>query len=522
MSYERLNLQDFTDIWTAAHVTHVEDGIVNNETKLNTVTSNLNSTKSQVSTNTNKINDHTNQINTLSSEMEDLFESEMMNSIAPLWHTLLSNGGEKIYPPTVSFDGNAIGKTYLPLDGDGANSIGYVRIGDATSSLFGVMTCGGLYHMLVQLSPVLGNNIFGSLNMDINKMTGLQLLFASVVEGEESYEYGNESVMIYNSAYQQILAEASDGESDLSALPTAFSIDRSFEFNGVVYPSGFYSIHLFMKDFLLPTDLYLPFLYVDKFWALDSMLFRHQANMSLDYSKASNAFECFGESIFWNGIDKLNTDIITPLDHPFSAIKCISYNPQQFLLACLSATRITINDNTASLQELTSTNEEGSCYYILSAIGTSIAILPSVLHDGDLAIAPGVYSLRGAAPLEFQFHGVDTQELFNKHEINPQYLPEVPEFDLTEMGMSNVPLNGTFVSLAMNTTKLKFYSRKGPVRITIPTEIGEVSCLATFSDIGSTYQSVVTGYYDATKFDTVITFTNNNVQVGIIPVSQLA
>lgn len=46
MSYERLNLRDFTDIWTAAHVSHVEDGIVNNETKLNTVTSNLNSTKS--------------------------------------------------------------------------------------------------------------------------------------------------------------------------------------------------------------------------------------------------------------------------------------------------------------------------------------------------------------------------------------------------------------------------------------------------------------------------------------------
>lgn len=491
MSYERLNLQDFTDIWTAAHVTHVEDGIVNNETRLNT----------------------------LSSEMEDLFESEMMNSIAPLWHTLLSNGGEKIYPPTISFDGNVIGKTYLPLDGDGANSIGYVRIGDATSSLFGVMTCGGLYHILVQLSPMLGNNF--NLNLDINKMTGLQLLYASVVEGEESHEYGNESVMIYNSAYQHILAEASDGESDLSALPTAFSIDRSFEFNGMIYPSGFYSIYLFMKNFIAPIDLYLPFLYVDKFWTLDSMLFRHQANMPLDYSKASNAFECFGESIFWNGIDKLNTDIIAPLDHPFSAFKCISYNPQQFLLACLSATRITINDGTASLQELTSaTDEEGSCYYILSTTGTSIAILPTILHDGDLAIAPGVYVLGGTAPLEFQFYGVDTQELFNKHEINHQYLPEVPEFNLAEMGMSNVPLNGNFVTLETNTTKLKFYSRKGPVKITIPTEIGEVSCLATFNTIGSTYQSVVTGYYNATKFDTVITFTDDDIMVGIFPISQ--
>ena len=521
MSYERLNLQDFTDIWTAAHVTHVEDGIVNNETKLNTVTSNLNSTKSQVSTNTNKINENTNQINTLNSGMEDLFESEIINSIIPLWHTLLSNGGEKIYPPMISFDGNAIGKTYLPLDGDGANSIGYVRIGDATSSLFGVMTCGGLYHMLVQLSPMLRNDseIF---NMDISKMTGLQLLYAAVISGEESNEYGNEPVIVYNSTYLRTLDELSGGgESGLSDFPTAFSIDRSFEFNGMIYPSGFYSIYLFTKDFQID-NIYLPFLYVDKFWALDSMLGRHQANMPLDYSKASNAFECFGESIFWNGIDKLNTDIIIPADHEISAFKCISYNPQQFLTACLSATAITCNGSTASLQELTATDEEGSCFYILNAIGTSIAILPTVLHEGDLGIAPGVYVLGGAAPLELQFHGVDTQELFNKNEINPQYLPEVPEFNLTEMGMSNVSLNGNFVTLETNTTKLKFYSRKGPVKITIPTEIGEVSCLATFNTIGSTYQSVVTGYYNATKFDTVITFTDDDIMVGIFPISQFA
>ena len=517
MSYERLNLQDFIDVLTAAKVSHIEDGIVNNETRLNTVVSNLNTTKNQVSTNTNKINDNTNQINTLNSGMEDLFESEMLNSIAPLWHTLLSNGGEKIYPPTISFDGNAIGKTYLPLDGDGANSIGYVRIGDATFSSLGVMTCGGLYHMLVQIEPLLGTNI--NLNLDINNMTGLQLLFASIVQGEESYEYGNEPVVIYKSTYQSLLAEASNGELGLSELPTAFSIDRSFEFNGVIYPSGFYSIHLFMKNFIAPIDVYLPFFYVDKFWTLDSMLFRHQANMSLDYSKASNAFECFGESIFWNGIDKLNTDIIAPLDHPYSVFKCISYNPQQFLLACLSAARITINGNTASLQELTSANEEDSCYYTLFAAGVSIVILPSVLHEGELALAPGVYVLEGNSALELQFHGVDTQEFFNKHKINPQYLPDAPEFNLAEMGMSNVPLNGNFVTLDVNTAKLKFCSRRGPVRITIPTEIGEVSCLATFNDIGSTYQSVVTGYYDAIKFDTVIIFTNNYIKVGIIPVS---
>ena len=514
MSYERLNLQDFTDIWTAAHVSHVEDGIVNNETRLNIVVSNLDTTKNQVSNNTNKINEHTSQINTLNSEGQDLFESEMINSIMPLWHTLLSNGGEKIYPPTISFDGNVIGKTYLPVDGDGEASIGYVRIGDATASSGGIMTLGGLYHILVQLLPILGNDdkIF---NSDINKMTGLGLLYSAVISGEQSYEYGNEPVIVYNSTYLQMLNELNNGgESGLLDFPTAFSIDRSFEFNGMIYPSGFYSIYLFMKDFLID-NVYLPLIYVDKFWALDSMLGRHQANMPLDYSKASNAFECFGESIFWNGIDKLNTDIIIPEDHEFSGFKCISYNPQQFLSACLSATAITWNGNTASLGEMSLFE---TTYYVLA---NSIMILPTILCGEGLALPPGVYAIN-ALPFKLQFHGVDTQKLFNKHEINLQYLPEVPEFNLTEMGMSNVPLNGNFVTLEMNTTKLKSYSQKGPVRITIPTEIGEVSCLATFSVIGSTYQSVVTGYYNATKFDTVITFTNDDIQVGIFPISQFA
>ncbi len=497
MSYTRLNLQDFKDVWTAANISHIEDGVINNELELEAM-------KSTVAN--------------MEDQLENLTVSELVNSIMPLWHTLLSNGGEKIYPPTISFDGNAIGKTYLPLDGDESSSIGYVRIGDVTSSFFGIMTCGGLYHMLAQISPMLGNNNFDSLNMDINKMTGLQLLYASVIQGEESYEYGNEPVMIYNSAYQQMLAEASNGELALSAFPTAFSIDRSFEFNGIIYPSGFYSIYLFVKDFMFSNNnLYLPFFYVDKFWTFDSMIFRHQVNMSLDYSKASNAFECFGESIFWNGIDKLNTDIIVPSDHEFSAFKCISYNPQQFLSACLSATTIIRNGYAVSLEELSLPNS-GTNYYTL---GNTIVIIPTILYVEDFLIAPGVYVI-DTQPMELQFHGVDTQKFFNKHEINSQYLPEVPEFNLAEMGMSNVPLTGDIITLNMNTTKLKFCSRKGPVRITIPTEVGEVSCLATFNTIGSAYQSVITGYYDAIKFDTVITFTDDDIMVGIFPVSQFA
>ena len=274
----------------------------------------------------------------------------------------------------------------------------------------------------------------------------------------------------------------------------------------------------------------LPIFYVDRFWQLLNVddaadVFSTQLNAALDYSKASNAFECAGESIFWNGNDRVKSDIITPSDNPLSFVKCISYNPQAFLQACMNATSIECieHNGTTELLNMEAIWLENNCmgYALSNDVVDKIMILTMPYQEAGMFILPGVY-VGSDVPFELKFHGVDTEKLFNPYKIDNQYLPEVPEFNLVEMGMSNVPLTGNFIDLDMNTAKLKFCSRRGPVRITIPTEVGEVSCLATFNDIGSTYQSVVTGYYDGIKFDTVIIFTNNFIRVGIFPVSQLA
>ena len=87
----------------------------------------------------------------------------------------------------------------------------------------------------------------------------------------------------------------------------------------------------------------LPYFYVNRVWPLANNnsvegtappfidIIKSQLNMPLDYSKASNAFECAGESIYWNGTDILKSEIIIPSDHNLSFCKCISRNPQAFL-----------------------------------------------------------------------------------------------------------------------------------------------------------------------------------------------
>ena len=519
MAYGRLDLQDFVDTITAANLSHIEDGIIDNETKVKTIESTLSEVK--IAT-------------------ENLQESEIINSLFPLWHTLLSNGGEKITPATFSFDGNIIGKTFLPLIPEGGEvSVGYVRIGEAIAPMIGAMTCGGFYHVLLELLMMNEGYVEQEYGLNnINRESGAEFLMSSIVQGEKSYDYGDSPVTIYNNMMTSQLLSLMFKNMDFSfpslSLPMAFSIDRSFEYNGIIYPSGFYS---FYNQINIAKSMYsdnlptlglcltdLPFVYVDKFWPLfdneyPANCFSSQFNMSLDYSKESNAFDCFEESIFWNGIDKLKTDAIIPLDHPLSTVKCISYNPQAFLYACALASKITFNGNNVSITPNVFTHSNGFTD-IAYGLGDKILIINVTLREDGVDLTPGVYAFTDE-PFEIQFHGVNIQKLFNKHQINNQYLPEAPEFNLAEMGMSNVPLSGNEVTLEMNTTKLKFCSRKGPVRITIPTEVGEISCLATFNSIGSAHQSVITGYYNAIKFDTVITFTNDRVMVAIIPISQL-
>ena len=75
MAYERLNLQDFIDVITAANLSHIEDGIVNNETKVKTIESTLNSVRNTANNNTNSINNLSSTVNNVAETGEELIKS---------------------------------------------------------------------------------------------------------------------------------------------------------------------------------------------------------------------------------------------------------------------------------------------------------------------------------------------------------------------------------------------------------------------------------------------------------------
>lgn len=556
MSYERLNLQDFTDIWTAAHVSHVEDGIVNNETRLNTVVSNLNATRNQVSTNTNNISSNQTEISNLKSLVKDVTGSEISNSIVPLWHTLLSNGGEKIFPPQFSFNGNLIGQTFLPVNIEDEISAGYIRLGEDIGMTGAMMTYGGCYHAMNAI-------LFGALSIDFDDFSGLFFdtnaspnpfginnLGLFLAESQDSYDFGDNPVVIYDSPYHEkirlLFGEVYSnfvGNCPSIGLPSAFSIDRDFEYDGIIYPSGFYGICIYcniaknqssdnpIEGFMM-TDL--PYFYVDRVWPLMSMesdaipfidIITSQLNAPLDYSKASNAFECVGESIYWNGKDILKSEIIIPSDHDLSSLKCISHNPQAFLQACLKSTSIeSIQNNNVNTVSLNLLDNLGTpLKTLIYTLGNNIFIIPTTFQMDNDCIPAGVYATN-SQPFELKFYGIDTEKFFNKYKIDNQYLPQVPELNLSEKGLTPVALDGTVSSIQMDMKKILCQTQKGPIKLIIPTTLGgEVSYLANFASYNSASQSVFTVYYSIegsmVKFDILTIFNDDGISVQAIPVS---
>ena len=100
MAYTRLNLQDYKDKWTAASVKHLEDGIVENSEMIANIAASSGGNE---------------DVGTLAAILS-------ANTVMPLWMTLLSDGGKKIYPPTLSFNGDVTNKILVPYKAFTPNS----------------------------------------------------------------------------------------------------------------------------------------------------------------------------------------------------------------------------------------------------------------------------------------------------------------------------------------------------------------------------------------------------------------
>lgn len=475
MSYTRLSLQDYKDKWNAAKVRHLEDGIVNNDVKISNILSgNFSSDEKE------------NIQETL--EIKEIKGHTTLDTFIPLWHTLLSEGGKKIRKPDITFDGNLNGKVMLPAPQKGLceNTVSYVRISDYVRLGYVAMTLGGLGHVLLHMSGLMPNN---SDNL-IDKLEGYNHVVAPNSGGATMMEclFPNQNIVSgagvtqYESLYKSLFAEmfldlSSNADGDTGEmrtmfaglcsddLPAAFSIDHDFEYNGISYPAGFYSLYIdFSLDFVALTNgdsmlpalvegmKKLPLLYVDNIWILLAGESDHEdiyvypdylREQETNYNNSNTFAFNFSnnDTLFWTRAkNKFVNSCVANIDGVNETLNSICSEPEKFLNAAMKASDIIYSDSKASLDIYANTTGSDIPQFMkYYRIGLDILIFIDPVHiileDYNSLIPPGVYYIGENDSFTLKLEGSNIKSMFVKEpERNTRY------FDLTTRFTSD-PIN---------------------------------------------------------------------------------
>lgn len=437
MAYTKLNLQDYKDKWTAEKVSHLEDGIFVNDERLNKLFSNGNSLSE-----TEKLL----MQDTL--EITGLKGSELFNSILPLWDSLLSEGGKKIYPPAISFDGNIENKIIFTLDSDeglGSFESGacYVRVGDPIESSLCLMTYGGLLHILhIMLnSGGIGINTLADTSSQ-NTMEDIpidQTLYFNFLMAASAYPQINENMDEYylsdsiltefirqNTLYQSFFPNLFEG-------PVALSAHQDFNYYGKTYPKGFYVRYIntplmeyFIQMMLAESgesvssemihSIDLPVFYIDNVWPLNAFFTSvpHIQKQPEIFENTPHVFKCGKETLSWDGISRLDlTDAM--------GVIMVSAEPRKFLDVCKMASSINVLNSDNEIEETLSLApiSLGSASDKALALGEHFIIIQDLMTIDNYTVAPGVYGVNDN-PITIEFKDVDILSIYNK-KINRDY-----------------------------------------------------------------------------------------------------
>lgn len=540
MSYTRLTLQDFKDKWNADKVKHLEDGISANAIDLDKLFNRNNSLDSDTK---KSVQDQL--------KITNLLDSELVNSFVPLWQTLLSEGGKKIQEPTISFDGNINGKVMIPAPTKGIaqGMLGYVRISDPLApSILELspftsyaMTMGGIGHllsimMLSDMEEEKRDTYKWSISYDGGPQSLMGCLFASI--GDQKSDEQGLIYQTYESQFQEeffrlcstSMTSTTDG--DMSTLmfqgreyPTAFSIYRDFEYDGISYPAGFYSIYADLAAAKLMaaqegSDMNFaplaamknfPLFYVDNVWNLcpinnsnDSVIPDYIRDKSpTNNNNRAYSFDIIGNNkIYWNKKKHGYVNEYSHYDLDNDSIiltkGSICSEPEKFLNALNDATSVTmitnnsdtpiqftkpqfhfnplLNSSTISYFQGYSANEFTILVDPMHLVGTnkSILMLPGVIINDDDIIEE----------FTLEFEGVNIRDMFvKKIDRNVQY------FDLTDI----LPLTTSWTWADGPEGLLEAVESGHPVKFRI-SGLGsraDVSCLFAYQPDANMYQTVV-------------------------------
>ena len=554
MAYTRLNLQDYKDKWTAAHVEHIEDGIVANTDQLNTLSSKVNSNSSNITAQNDSINDLNTSIDNLYENVDTLNQWGMAIGTTvstPLWLTLLSEGGEKIYPPSISFDGNLTNKIIVPFPGFTTSmspyekEAFYVRIGEPLTVADGessyVATLAGMPHLVIPLlfsgsinNLPIGDNasdtpmVLSESNMDItpediisSSTLGLAMQMAS-----SSIENADGGIIpffssLYNSSISsstELMTAIGQMFSAAANYPIGFVASNDFVTGDVTYPSGTYVLYTTtaLTTLLNFSHAPYPWVYIDKIWNLNLLESPTSNNFtdidSLDCNSNNSVLKAYDNIIYWDGVSGLEHCDNT------NDMVLLSRNPWPLLKASERANSVSVKNSDGTLTGIgfeVPTYRHWDFIDVLDDSGNWYAtIVLHAFYENNVLYQPGVYSYTSESPLIIVYDGISINDYIDK-KIPYKHIPDVPTFDLTIMGMPMLVPGEPMVSCAVDATELCLAAEKGPIKIVGMTSFGEVTITGTATKWNSVYQVLAQAKFNGQRLELQVEFDNAGVQAQI-------
>lgn len=444
MAYTQMSIQDFVDTWNVAKVRYLENGIINNDERLNKLfTNDFSLTEEELNIIKNKLGIGTDD------GLFDLF-------FFLVFMLNFSDMGKKIYRPSISFDGDLYGKDIIPLppimSPDNPEEVEiqacYVKVSnDALKSEMVIGTMGGFLNLMM-----LGL-LEGDSSMEETAFL-LPMMLSVHMRGEDNKYYCDLSGLFPPSS-----EETSNPMGDLFQNPTILTYETDFIMDGISYSKGTYALYLISNS----TEQFFEgmpisggsFYFIEGIWDLQNL------NETFD-----------NDNILWKNINfgpdsglEVSGNIIkiNPLKYlqytPPYFLK-IGSDPLQFISAFKEATFLQIRvteDNNTEVADITLSYDEENNMYALLIFDEPIILMPLDLstfeEDGEyFTLSKGIYMPIYPFPIEIICHGVDVEKKYsNKLPTNfyNQIAFEKPQIEYGKILLINIMILMNFLILSM-------------------------------------------------------------------------
>ena len=144
------------------------------------------------------------------------------------------------------------------------------------------------------------------------------------------------------------------------------------------------------------------------------------------------------------------------------------------------------------------------------------------VYDESIGCSKGIYFFKGIADdgtnKEYWTNELILEDDKIKPELLPDYVHEIPSFDLTEMGLPAIPISQGFVRVETETTEIMKALERGTVKLSALAGVGDatmpITTQGTVTFDGTVYQCGTMGYFRGSFVIVIVVVSDGMIEAS--------